>query len=75
MTLFELLSRFAGDTDINVLDPDKPNSVTYIPGEGAVIPKALRDRVVDHFKLEDVSFDKGAYYPILVVSLKGAAHA
>ena len=42
MKLEELLGRFICEADINIIDPDAPNAVTYIAGEGSRIPKRLR---------------------------------
>ena len=72
MTLEELLGRFVGETDINVLDPDKPNAVLYIPGNGAIIPKKVRERKVLRFDVGVEYIDESQPVPLLVVYLKGA---
>ena len=72
MTLNYLLDKFVCDADINVLDPDEPSAVVYIPGEGAVIPKPLRKRQVLRFEIETITLDNESFQPMLVVWLKGA---
>lgn len=72
MTLEELLCRFTGEADINVLDPDTTNAVMYIPGEGALIPKKVRERKVLRFSVGVEYIDESQPIPLLVVYLKGA---
>ena len=71
MTLQDLLGRFNCEADINVVDPDKPNAVVYLPGEGAIIPRSVRTREVLCFGVEAVNLDNETFVPLLVVYLKG----
>lgn len=68
MTLNDLLSRYTGPADVNVLKPETPNGVTYIPGDGGIIPQSLRDRKASRFEIECGPTTAGI--PLLVVHLK-----
>lgn len=67
LTLTDLLCRYTGPADVNVLKPETPNSITYIPAQG-IIPESLGARHVSKFEIECSPTTGNT--PLLVIYLK-----